>query len=53
VTIEDGSEVDADSFLMKGSHVRAGARWRGNPASELRPGDEAADGARQRELQAA
>ena len=25
----------ADSFLMKGSIVEPGARWRGNPASEL------------------
>ena len=34
-TMEDGSTVDADSFLMKGSRVTAGAHWRGNPATEV------------------
>ena len=31
----DGSVLDPDSFLMKGSYVEPGARWRGNPATEL------------------
>ncbi|MDQ6806414.1 MAG: amino acid adenylation domain-containing protein [Actinomycetota bacterium] len=35
VTMEDGSELAADSFLMKGSHVISGGRWRGNPANEI------------------
>ena len=34
VTVGEGSELDADSFLMKGEHVPAGARWGGNPATE-------------------
>jgi hypothetical protein len=29
-----GSELDADSFLMKGEHVPPGALWGGNPATE-------------------
>jgi hypothetical protein len=29
-----GSELDADSFLMKGEHLPPGARWGGNPATE-------------------
>ena len=33
--MEDGSALDPDSFLMKGSRVDAGARWRGNPATEV------------------
>jgi non-ribosomal peptide synthetase-like protein len=33
--MEDGSVLDPDSFLMKGSQVEPGARWRGNPAAEL------------------
>ena len=36
VTMEDGSSLDADSFLMKGSWLAGGARWRGNPATEVR-----------------
>jgi non-ribosomal peptide synthetase-like protein len=35
VTMEDGSVLDADSFLMKGSQVKAHSHWRGNPASEI------------------
>ena len=35
--LEDRSIVEADSFLMKGSRVEAGRRWRGNPATELQP----------------
>jgi non-ribosomal peptide synthetase-like protein len=31
----EGSVLDADSFLMKGSRVEPGARWRGNPATEV------------------
>ncbi len=33
-----GSILEADSFLMKGSEVPAGARWRGNPAEEVAVG---------------
>jgi non-ribosomal peptide synthetase-like protein len=33
VTMDDGAELDADSFLMKGEHVPAGSRWGGNPAA--------------------
>jgi non-ribosomal peptide synthetase-like protein len=36
VVMEDESLLDADSFLMKGSYVPRGARWRGNPANEVR-----------------
>ena len=36
VTMSAGSELDADSFLMKGEHVPAGAGWGGNPAIEHR-----------------
>jgi non-ribosomal peptide synthetase-like protein len=32
VSMDDHSELDADSFLMKGEYVPPGARWRGNPA---------------------
>ena len=34
VTMEDGSLLEADSFAMKGSTIRPGARWLGNPATE-------------------
>jgi non-ribosomal peptide synthetase-like protein len=34
VTIGDGAELAADSFLMKGEDVPPHARWRGNPASQ-------------------
>jgi non-ribosomal peptide synthetase-like protein len=37
VTLEDRSIVEADSFVMKGSRIEAGRRWRGNPATELQP----------------
>lgn len=33
--MEDGSVVEVDSFLMKGSYVTSGTRWRGNPATEI------------------
>ena len=36
VTLGDGAVLAADSFLMKGEEVPAGARWGGNPAGELR-----------------
>jgi non-ribosomal peptide synthetase-like protein len=36
VTMQDGSVLDADSFLMKGEDVPARARYRGNPAREHR-----------------
>ena len=39
VTIGDGAELTTDCFLMKGEEVPAGARWGGNPASEIRPTD--------------
>jgi non-ribosomal peptide synthetase-like protein len=35
VTMAEGSVLAADSFLMKGETVPAGARWGGNPAREL------------------
>lgn len=31
----EGSVLEADSFLMKGSHLAAGSRWCGNPAMEI------------------
>ena len=34
VTMGEGSELDADSFLMKGEDMPPGARWGGNPATE-------------------
>jgi non-ribosomal peptide synthetase-like protein len=34
VTMDDCSLVEADSFVMKGSSIRRGARWLGNPAAE-------------------
>ncbi len=34
-TMGDGSVLDTDSFLLKGEHVPAHARWRGNPATEV------------------
>jgi non-ribosomal peptide synthetase-like protein len=37
VVMEDGSVLEADSFLMKGSRVPAGARYGGNPAQEIAP----------------
>ena len=36
VTMGDGAELAADSFLMKGEDVPAHARWQGNPATEAR-----------------
>jgi non-ribosomal peptide synthetase-like protein len=36
VTMQEGSVLDADSFLMKGEDVPARARYRGNPAREHR-----------------
>ncbi|MEU3352845.1 Pls/PosA family non-ribosomal peptide synthetase [Streptomyces sp. NPDC037389] len=44
VVIDDNAHVDADSFLMKGEHVPAHTRWRGNPAAELAAGRGAYDG---------
>jgi len=35
VAMETGATLAADSFLMKGETVPAGARWGGNPAREL------------------
>jgi non-ribosomal peptide synthetase-like protein len=35
VTMGEGSVLAADSFLMKGETVPAGARWGGNPAREI------------------
>jgi non-ribosomal peptide synthetase-like protein len=35
VTMGDGAVLAADSFLMKGEDVPAGARWGGNPAKEM------------------
>jgi len=39
VTIGDGAEVAADSFLMKGEEMPADACWGGNPAREMRPAE--------------
>jgi non-ribosomal peptide synthetase-like protein len=36
VTMGDGAELAADSFVMKGEEVPQDARWGGNPARELR-----------------
>ncbi|WP_229820889.1 MULTISPECIES: Pls/PosA family non-ribosomal peptide synthetase [Streptomyces] len=36
VTMGDGAELAADSFLLKGEQVPPRARWGGNPASEDR-----------------
>jgi non-ribosomal peptide synthetase-like protein len=35
VQIGPGVQLEADSFLMKGSEVPAGSRWGGNPAMEI------------------
>jgi non-ribosomal peptide synthetase-like protein len=35
VTMDDGSALAADSFLMKGEEVPGHARWGGNPAREM------------------
>jgi non-ribosomal peptide synthetase-like protein len=35
-TMDDGTVLAADSFLMKGEEVPAHARWGGNPASPMR-----------------
>lgn len=35
VRMGEGAVLDADSFLMKGTHVAPHARWRGNPAREI------------------
>jgi non-ribosomal peptide synthetase-like protein len=35
VTMGDGAELAADSFLMKGEEVPSRARWGGNPAREM------------------
>jgi non-ribosomal peptide synthetase-like protein len=34
VSMEEGALLEADSFAMKGSVIRRGARWLGNPATE-------------------
>ncbi|MGH3979954.1 MAG: Pls/PosA family non-ribosomal peptide synthetase [Pseudonocardiaceae bacterium] len=38
VTMGDGCVLDADAFLMKGEETEERARWRGNPAREIRVG---------------
>ena len=35
ITMNDGSVLGPDSFLMKGEEIPAGVRWGGNPAQEL------------------
>jgi non-ribosomal peptide synthetase-like protein len=35
VTVGEGAVLAADSFVMKGEEVPAGARWGGNPAREM------------------
>jgi non-ribosomal peptide synthetase-like protein len=37
VTMGNGSALEPDAFLMKGSEVPPGERWGGNPAVELTP----------------
>jgi len=37
VTMGEGSLLEADSFAMKGTDIRPGARWLGNPATEEGP----------------
>ena len=32
VRLDSGAQVAPDAFVMKGEHLRAGERWRGNPA---------------------
>jgi non-ribosomal peptide synthetase-like protein len=36
VAMGEGAVLEADSFLMKGEEVSPGAKWRGNPAREIR-----------------
>ncbi len=36
VTMDDGAVLDAHAFLMKGEQIAPHARWRGNPAHEIR-----------------
>jgi non-ribosomal peptide synthetase-like protein len=36
VTMNEGTRLDADAFLMKGEITPAGSRWRGNPARLVR-----------------
>ncbi|MCX5402028.1 Pls/PosA family non-ribosomal peptide synthetase [Streptomyces sp. NBC_00102] len=38
VTVSDGAELEADSFLMKGETVPEHARWAGNPARPVSDG---------------
>jgi non-ribosomal peptide synthetase-like protein len=35
VTMDDGSVLAPDSFLMKGEEIPPRARWGGNPAREM------------------
>ena len=35
ITMEDGAEVESDSFLMKGTEIPPGGRYGGNPARQL------------------
>nr|WP_228040736.1 Pls/PosA family non-ribosomal peptide synthetase [Streptomyces chromofuscus] len=43
VTLGDGAELAADSFLMKGEEVPPSARWGGNPAVERTSASHCAD----------
>jgi non-ribosomal peptide synthetase-like protein len=36
VTMNPGSVLEADSFLLKGEEMEPWSRWRGNPAAEVR-----------------
>jgi len=36
VTMGPGSVLECDAFLLKGEEMAPGARWRGNPATEVR-----------------
>ncbi|MFH8377884.1 Pls/PosA family non-ribosomal peptide synthetase [Streptomyces cyaneofuscatus] len=44
VTVGDGAQLAPDSFLMKGEVVPDHARWGGNPARPMEPGDTARGG---------
>ncbi|MFJ4970619.1 Pls/PosA family non-ribosomal peptide synthetase [Streptomyces sp. NPDC088755] len=46
VTVGDGAQLAPDSFLMKGEVVPDHARWGGNPARPMEPGDTAGGGGR-------
>ena len=52
-TMHDGSVLEADGFLMKGSVVESGSHWRGNPARDVSTGSSAEPDPTIRELEGA